>query len=182
MSETADRYARVAADFTERVTAVPPAAWDNPAPCEKWVARDVVQHVVEVAGQFLGDSGADLPAPPSVQDDPLGAWTTARDAIEAGLRDPDVAGAIKESPMGAMTFEQMVGFFGIADLLIHTWDLARATGLDETLNPAEVHRLFEAMQPMDEMMRKGDAFGPKVEVAADADEQTRLIAFTGRTP
>jgi uncharacterized protein (TIGR03086 family) len=182
MTETAERYASVAAGFTERVAAVPRAAWDKPAPCEKWVARDILNHVVEVSGQFLGDAGAELAAGPSVQDDPLGAWTTARDAIEAGLRDPAVAGAPRESPMGSMTFEQMVGFFGIGDLLLHTWDLARATGLDETLNPTEVHRLFEAMQPMDEMMRKGDAFGPKVDVPADADEQTRLIAFTGRTP
>ena len=46
--------ARTAADehrpspvFTERVRGVPPDAWDNPAPCEGWAARDVVRHLVE---------------------------------------------------------------------------------------------------------------------------------------
>lgn len=60
--------------------------------------------------------------------------------------------------------------------------MVRATGLDETLDPAEVSRLLAAMEPMDEFMRQGTAFGPKVEVPADADAQTRLIAFTGRRP
>jgi uncharacterized protein (TIGR03086 family) len=65
---------------------------------------------------------------------------------------------------------------------VHTWDLARATGLDETLDADEVHRLVEAMEPMDEAMRSSGHYGPRVDVPADADEQTRLLAFTGRRP
>jgi hypothetical protein len=42
--------------------------------------------------------------------------------------------------------------------------------------------MFEGMEPMDEMIRGSGQFGPRVAVPADADEQTRLIAFTGRTP
>jgi Mycothiol maleylpyruvate isomerase N-terminal domain len=47
VSEISDRYRRVAGQFTQRVEAVPDGAWDNPAPCEGWVARDVVGHLVE---------------------------------------------------------------------------------------------------------------------------------------
>jgi uncharacterized protein (TIGR03086 family) len=64
----------------------------------------------------------------------------------------------------------------------HTWDLARATGLDETLDPDEVHRLYESMEPVDELLRNSGHFGPRVAVPDDADEQTKLIAFTGRQP
>jgi Mycothiol maleylpyruvate isomerase N-terminal domain len=46
VSEISDRYRRVAGQFTRRVEAVPDGAWDNPAPCEGWVARDVVGHLV----------------------------------------------------------------------------------------------------------------------------------------
>ena len=84
--------------------------------------------------------------------------------------------------MGRGSFEQMVGRFGTADLLVHTWDLARAVGLDEQLDPDEVRRAYAVMEPNDEMMRQGSAFGPRIEVPDDADEQTRLIAFTGRRP
>ncbi|MEJ7666332.1 MAG: hypothetical protein WKG07_45885 [Hymenobacter sp.] len=68
------------------------------------------------------------------------------------------------------------------DVFLHTWDLARATGLDERLDPEEVHRLYEGMEPMDEVPRGSGHYGPRVEVPDDADEQTRLIAFIGRRP
>jgi uncharacterized protein (TIGR03086 family) len=80
-----------------------------------------------------------------------------------------------------MTFEETVGMFGVGDLLIHTWDLARATDQDDTLDGEEVRLMFARMLPNDERMR-GSAFGPKVPVPDDADDQTKLIAFTGRTP
>jgi uncharacterized protein (TIGR03086 family) len=70
----------------------------------------------------------------------------------------------------------------IGDVVMHTWDLARATGQDETLDGDEVHRLYEGMLPIDDALRSSGHYGPKVEVPADADEQTKLIAFTGRTP
>ena len=71
------------------------------------------------------------------------------------------------------------------DVLIHTWDLARAAGLDERLDPDEVHRMLAGIETMppevDEAMRGSGHYGPRVEVAADADEQTRLLAFMGRS-
>jgi uncharacterized protein (TIGR03086 family) len=72
--------------------------------------------------------------------------------------------------------------FCTGDVLVHTWDLARATGLDERLDPDEVHRMYEGMEPMDEVLRQSGQFGPRVRVPDDADEQTKLIAFTGRRP
>ncbi len=54
------------------------------------------------------------------------------------------------------------------------------TGLDEHLDPDDVHEILVAMEPMDEMMRGSGAFGPKVEPPAGADEQIRLLAFMGR--
>jgi uncharacterized protein (TIGR03086 family) len=179
-TETAQRYRSVAAAFTERVEQVPAGAWDNPTPCADWVARDIVRHIVGTTDFFLGEPGSSVG--PSVDDDPVGAWKATRETIEGALADPAVAGREVEGPMGKKTVEEMIGIFGVGDVLVHTWDLARATGQDESLDPAEVSRLFQFMQPMDEMMRQGNAFGPKVDVPADSDEQTKLIAFTGRTP
>jgi uncharacterized protein (TIGR03086 family) len=83
--------------------------------------------------------------------------------------------------MGPMSFEDAVVTFCLGDVLVHTWDLARATGQDEALDPEETRRTYEAMLPADEMLR-GEHFGPKVTVPDDADEQTKLLAFVGRTP
>ncbi len=178
-STTAERYRKVAAAFTERVERVPADAWDSPSPCEGWVARDIIRHIVGTTEFFLGSPAQ---GGPSVDEDPVGAWKAARDTILGALADPAIAGKEVESPAGTRTIEEMIAIFGVGDVLIHTWDLSRATGQDDTLDADEVNRLFTFMQPMDEMMRQGGAFGPKVEVADDAGAQTRLIAFTGRTP
>ena len=182
MTETSDRYRRVAEGFTARVEAVPADAWDRPSPCEGWTARDVVAHLADSARMFLGRGGVELPEGPSATEDPPASWAHTRDAVLGALEDPEVAGRSFETGMGEMTVEEMLGCFGVGDVLVHTWDLARSVGLDDTLDPEEVRRLLESMEPNDEMMRQGTAFGPKVDVPAGADEQTRLIAFTGRTP
>ena len=63
--------------------------------------------------------------------------------------------------------------FVLGDVVVHTWDLARATGLDETLDADIVHDMLVGMEPLDEMLRTSGHYGPKVAVGADADEQTR---------
>jgi uncharacterized protein (TIGR03086 family) len=183
MSEIAERYRKVAGQFTQRVQQVPDDAWDNPAPCDGWVARDVVRHLVEWMPAFLlGNWGIAQPTTPSVDDDPLGAWLAVDRAIQAGLDDPSVATHESDSPAGRKSFEDAIAMFCVTDVLVHTWDLARATGLDEHLDDDEVRGLADQMAPMEEAMRNSGHFGPRVAVPDDADEQTRLIAFTGRQP
>lgn len=182
VSEIADRFRRLSGDFSARVAAVPVGAWENPSPCEGWTARDVVAHMVSNAGWFFGLIGAPAPAGPSVADDPRGAWDAARDALQRALDDPTTARSEYDSQAmgGRGTFEEAVDRFGNFDVLVHTWDLARAAGLDERLDPAEVRRAFEAALAMDEMLRSGGVCGPKIDVAPDADDQTRFLGFVGR--
>jgi uncharacterized protein (TIGR03086 family) len=183
MSEISERYRKVAAQFTQRVNAVPDGAWDNAAPCDGWVARDVVRHLVEwLPAFFFGTWDIALPPIASVDEDPAGAWDGVNRAIQAALDDPATAGSERDTRMGRWTFAQTIDQICTHDILIHTWDLARSTGQDETLDPEEVHRFVEGMEPLDELMRSSGQFGPRVVVPDDADEQTRLIAFVGRRP
>jgi uncharacterized protein (TIGR03086 family) len=181
MSEIADRYRKNAALFTSRVEAVPAGRWGAQSPCEEWTARDVVRHVVDGSGLFLGFVGQQLPPGPSVDDDPLGAWKNARDTIQSGLDDDAIAKAEFDGFSGRSSFEQGVNRFLCPDLVVHTWDLARATGLDETLPADEVDATMAGLSQFDEkMMRSPGVFGPAVEAPADADDQTKLLAFLGR--
>jgi uncharacterized protein (TIGR03086 family) len=184
MSEIADRYRKRAAGLNARVEAVPADNWGNQSPCEDWTARDVVRHVVDTSAMFLGFIGKDAPSGPSVDDDPVGAWHAARDAIQAGLDDPSIASKEYEGMMGPTNFEASVDRFLSADALIHTWDLARAAGLDEQLDPEDVSASLAAMEAMEaefgDMMRQSGAFGAEVDAPHDADEQTRLLHFLGR--
>jgi uncharacterized protein (TIGR03086 family) len=183
MSEISERYRKVAAQFTDRVQAVPAGAWDDPAPCEGWVARDVVRHLVEwLPAFFFGTWDLELPPGPTVDEDPVAAWLALDRTIQGALDDPVIAESVRDTRMGPWTFEQTVDTVCTADVLIHTWDLARATGLDESLDADEVHRFVESMEPMDATLRESGHYGPRVAVPDDADEQTRLIAFVGRQP
>jgi uncharacterized protein (TIGR03086 family) len=182
MSEISERYTNVAGQFTRRARSVSDGAWDNPAPCEGWVARDVVRHMVDwMPGFFLSNAGLELPTP-SVDEDPAGAWEAVSNAIQAALDEPEIAAREFDMRAERYTVEQAVATFCIGDVLVHTWDLARATGLDETLDPDEVHRMLEGIEPIDDLLRQSGHYGARVEVRDDADEQTRLIAFTGRRP
>ena len=184
MSEIATRYRKVAGGFTDRARAVPEAAWGNASPCEGWDARDVVRHMVEWMPAFLhGGAGIELPTVPSVDDDPAGAWVGLSDAIQVLLDDPAMSSRdFVNVHTGRHRLDDAIGTFILGDVLVHTWDLARATGLDETLDPDEVHAMLLGVEPMGDALSQSGQYGRPVEVPDDADEQTRLIAFTGRRP
>ena len=183
MSDYAARYRRIAGSFTEKVKAVPIGAWDNPAPCDGWLTRDVVRHLVEwLPAFFFGTWDIKQSPAPSVDEDPVAAWEAVDRAVQSALDDPAVAHSERQTRMGRSTFEETFDMIGTNDVFQHTWDLARAAGLDETLDPDEVHQLLLGMEPYDDVLRQSGHYGPRVAVPDDADEQTRLMAFIGRQP
>jgi uncharacterized protein (TIGR03086 family) len=184
MPEIAERYRKTAGQFTTIAAAVPEDAWDNPAPCEGWVARDVVGHMVEWMPAFLrGGAGIELPAGPPVDDDPAAAWTVMSDGIQALLDDPESAArTFEHERAGRHSLEDAVGMFFLGDVLVHTWDLARATGLDEALDADEVRTMLAGIRPLGDALSASGQYGAPVDVDDAADEQTKLIAFTGRQP
>ena len=184
MGSAADEHRHIAGAFAATVEGTTPEAWDNPAPPEGWVARDIVRHLVEWLPAFLrGAAGITLPVGPSVEDDPVGAWRTQTDAVQALLDDAATADREHDLPhIGRMPLEQAIDMIYTSDVFMHRWDLARATGQDETLDPDKCAAMLEVMLPMDAALRRSGQYGPRVDVPDDADVQTKLLAFIGRTP
>ena len=180
MSEISDRYRRLGDAFADKIAAVPDDRWESQSPCEEWKARDVVNHVVGTQGMFLGFIGEELQDVPSVDDDPAGAWNAARSQIQQRLEDPDKATTEFEGMTGKSTFEAGVDKFLCTDLVVHGWDLARATGLDETIDPEDAKRVQRNMASMGDGLRSPGAFGAEVEPPSGADEQQKMLAFLGR--
>jgi uncharacterized protein (TIGR03086 family) len=180
----AEDHRQISGAFTATVEGTAPEAWDKPAPPEGWLARDVIRHLVEWFPAFLqGAAGITLPAGPSVDDDPVGAWRTQTDAVQALLDDPAIADQVQDLPhLGTMSLGQAIAMIYTGDVFLHRWDLARATGQDETLDAEKCAQMYEGMLPMDEVLRQSGQYGPRVEVPDDADVQTKLLAFIGRTP
>jgi uncharacterized protein (TIGR03086 family) len=83
---------------------------------------------------------------------------------------------------GRTSVEKTVDKFLGLDLLVHGWDIARATGQNEKLPEEEVTRVYQDALSLGDSLRLGGVCGPVVDVPADASEQDRLLATLGRTP
>jgi uncharacterized protein (TIGR03086 family) len=181
----AERYRRVARGFSDRVAGVPEGGWDDPSPCEGWVARDIVAHVCSwVPGLLEAGAGITLPPGPDPQTDPASAWAFLDTHLQRLLDDPAVAGAVFDHPQaGQHTVADAICRFILGDVLIHTWDLAHATGQDESLDPDEVATMRTAVEPMLEVLVSSGHYGPRVvsdERFATLDPTGQLVALLGR--
>ncbi|NKZ03996.1 TIGR03086 family metal-binding protein [Actinomadura latina] len=177
-----ERHREVAGLFTDRVRGT--ASWDAPSPVDGWTARDVVRHLTEWFPGFLSSgAGIDLPRGPSVDEDPVAAWQVHCDGVQAVLDDPGTADRKLTNPhIGTLALAPAIDRFYTADVFMHTWDLARATGQDDRLDPDFCAELLGGMEEMEEVLRSSGQYGPRVEVPAGADVQARLLGFIGRDP
>jgi uncharacterized protein (TIGR03086 family) len=178
----AERHRQVGGTFTDRVRGT--RDWDVPSPVAGWTARDVVRHLTEWFPSFLeAGAGVQLAHGPGVDDDPVAAWVTHCDAVQAVLDDPATPGRFLQNPhIGVVPLDRAIDQFYTADVFMHTWDLARATGQDDRLDPDFCALLVSGMVDVEEVMRSSGQYGARVDVPADADPQSRLLGFIGRDP
>ena len=144
----------------------------------------MVDHLVTWLPAYLDSLGLPPLGPSlSVADDPVAAWHQHTDAVQAMLDDPERSGVIVDHPhMGTQSLGGLVAMIYTGDVFQHTWDLARASGQDDTLDPETCAAMLAGMEQMDAVLRESGQYGPRVAVPADADVQTRLIGFIGRDP
>ena len=182
MQTIADRHRTVAQGFSDRVDQLADADWDRPTPCDGWVVRDIVDHLAEWVPAFIA-SATEIPPPALAGDSPAATWRTLDGWIQGLLDDPTTAAMPFSHPMaGSHRLDEAIERFVLGDVLIHTWDVARSAGLDETLPAEEVSRMLPGLEQMGDVLEQSGQYGRAVEVPAGADDQTRLIALTGRTP
>jgi uncharacterized protein (TIGR03086 family) len=178
----AERHREIGRMFADRVRGT--RSWDVPSPVAEWTARDVVRHLTDWFPPFLaGGAGIQLPAGPSVDDEPVGAWQAQYEAVQALLDDPATADRVLSNPhIGEVPLDRAIDQFYTADVFMHTWDLARATGQDDRLDGDFCAGLLAGMEPIEEIMRSSGQYGPRVPVTGDADVQTKMLGFIGRDP
>ena len=181
MSEIADRYRRLSGTFADRIDAVPADRWSSQSPCPEWSARELVGHVVSAQAMFLGFINEEMPPGPDAADDPAAAWAHASGVIQSALDDPTRAGTTFNGFFGESTFEAAVDRFLNFDLVVHGWDLARATGGDEHIDDADAQRVIESAGEFGDALRSPQVCGPEVSVSDDADLTARMLGIVGRT-
>ena len=189
LADVTDRYQRRADRFEQLVRAVDTGDWDGPSPCTEWRTRDVVGHIVDMHDVMLRPADREPSDRPGIEADPLATYLAARADVEAILADAAIALAECDTPMGRMSVAEHIDGVVSTDLVLHGWDLARAAGLDDTIDPAEVERLWPGISQIPDEMRIPEhfgpgviVFGPEVVVADDAPLQDRLVGKLGRDP
>ena len=179
-------YRRAQDAFGERVHGVRADQWTAGTPCTEWDVRTLVNHLVgEIrwavplfAGSTIADVGDQFDGD-LLGDDPVAAWDAAAPAAIA---------AVQESAAMARTVHLSFGDFPgseyasqlFADLLVHGWDLARATGQDERLDPDLVAACAEWFADKAAGYREFGAVGPRLNTGSGADAQEALLAEFGR--
>ena len=100
--------------------------------------------------------------------------------MQADLEDPARRDEEYDGRLGRSTFGKAVDGFVSFDLVVHGWDLARATGQDTTIDEREVERIQAQVDAMGDVMRSNGVIDDPVDVGPDASAQDRLLAALGR--
>lgn len=180
MSDNVAVYRRVLGHFTELVDSLQPDQLAAPTPCEGWTVRDLMIHVIERDRRLAAMVGGEAPKPLPAEDSLASLWRERVAWWAAGLADPERRDVVWSTPLGELSFEDATCALMTGELLIHTWDLARALGVDETLDPEAVQATLDSMSGHADALRRPGVMGPAIEPPSGSDEQTQLIAFTGR--
>ncbi len=186
MSDLSAFYERAASGFAERLAVVTGPQWEAGTPCVEWSVRDLVGHVLDeqlwipplLGGETIAEVG-DRFAGDQIGPDAVRSWSQAQDGVLAALEPAGVEGRNVELSFGAATVAEYVTQVSV-DTMIHTWDLARAVGADERLDPGDVLAALDALSPQVEGFRSAGVFGPEVPASAGAPAQVRLLALVGR--
>lgn len=170
-------YGPIAGRFSALVAGV--HDWDAPTPVPEWRARDIVGHLTTWLPGFLAAGGVGIATGGS--DDPVIAWRTQDEAVRTLLAERGDEPFTHPYAGGPRPLAETIATFYTPDVFMHSWDLARSSGQDDTLDPALCSDLL-GMEADEERIRASGQFGVRQTVPADADPQTRLIAFIGRNP
>jgi uncharacterized protein (TIGR03086 family) len=177
-------YHRTVEAWADRVNAVGPEQWDDPTPCRDWNVRDLVNHVVGedrwtvplVEGKTIADVGSSLDGD-LLGDDPV------RAALDAAMAATKVtAERLPDGGTVSLSYgEEQLGEYVhqlAADHLVHSWDLAAATGGDTRLDPHLMSEVGAWFAEREEMYRSAGVVGPRG--VSHAGAQGELLAAFGR--
>ena len=179
-------HARALDDTGRIVDGITDGQWHDATPTSEWDVRQLLNHVVsgnwwvrplvegktiaEVGDRFDGDVlGAD----------PKAAYRQSAEDAGAAFKAPGAMAAACAVSYGPVPGEIYAGHRFI-DVLIHGWDLAKATGQDTSLDPELVQACWDVVQPQAELLKGSGMFGTEQPVPGDADLETRLLALLGR--
>ena len=179
--------------MADLLAAVPDDALEGPTPCPNYTLGDMVDHVgglslafAAAASKDLGELTDQAPAPDASHLGPEWRATIAQDlaALAEAWRRPDAWTGMTRAG-GVDLPGEVAGLVALDELVIHGWDVARASGQRYEVDAASLEAVHgfvaQFSGPGMEEQRAG-LFGPVVPVADDAPLLDRTIGMAGRDP
>jgi uncharacterized protein (TIGR03086 family) len=158
-------------------------------PCEKLRLDELIAHVGGLALAFTAaarkDFGPLTDTPPEFGGGLDDDWRTAYPARLAELARAFGEPAAWEgmTRAGGVDFPgDVAGMVALTEVVIHGWDLARATGQRYDVDAATVDAVMPHVSATAAEGPTEGLFGPAVTVAEDAPAVDRMVALTGRDP
>lgn len=198
-------FARATSVGGATIAAVRADQLDGPTPCSSFTVRELMGHLVAVlrrvdtVGRTGSSEGSEAVATDVADDAMPSAWTEAAHRVQAAWSDDALLDATFVLPWTSLSGRQTLAIY-VNEIVVHTWDLATATGQTPTWDddviatakaameaelPAEGRTEgFEALRASmpPEMQDWEPPFKAAVLVEADASAIDRLVAFNGRDP
>lgn len=169
MADVAKRHLAVCRRFGEAVASAE-GRWGARSPCDEWDARGVLEHVIGFHDVLLLRPLKLKPDRP--RDDPQLRWQSTYDALAAAFESGRATRLDAYRLMPSLT----------RDVLVHTWDLARAVGADDRLDPGWCQLSLAGLQADPQSLTASGMFNAPIAVSGEIDVQARLLARLGRDP
>ncbi|WP_210593271.1 TIGR03086 family metal-binding protein [Streptomyces sp. GESEQ-35] len=160
-------------------------------PCPEYAVRNVLGHLAGLAAAFRDAGRKSLG--PTTDTDPGGSlpdvgpgWREEMPKVLDELADAwrDPAALTGMTRAGGFDMPGAVACaVAVDELVIHGWDLARATGQPYSPDPAALQASYDfLLAAADDPSRGGGIFGPVVPVPDDASLLDRTVGLSGRDP
>ena len=182
-------HGRLGRRFAALVAGVGPEQWHDDTPCSQWDVRTLVHHLLSEQrwvpplfegmtieqvgdrfdGDLLGDNASTWP----------GLLASSIAEARAAVAQPGALEQTVHLSFGDTTGQEYVIQL-TADLAIHAWDLARATGQDDTLDPDTVALLLPWTEANADLVAGSGMFGTQIDAGPDAPDDVRLLGLLGR--
>jgi uncharacterized protein (TIGR03086 family) len=174
------------------VSKITPAHYALSTPCTEWNVQQLANHLLatlDLGRALLSDEmptiqagPGQVPAQDLIGNDLIASYRAGAAALVAATT-ADAVNRVHVTPLGDMPGAGLAGFAAL-DVLVHGWDLARATGQATTLDDGLAEQLlgFAHHAISDTTGTRAPLIGPEIATPADADATTRLVAYLGRQP
>jgi uncharacterized protein (TIGR03086 family) len=183
-----DLMSRADDGFVQRLALVRPDQWTAQTPCAEWDVRALVNHVVGAKRRYTmllhGATTDEVEATRAVDhlgDDPVASFVATTAELKAAFGEPGALGRTAYHRTGERTGAQLLGM-QVLDIAVHTWDLARAIRVGESLDPDVVAFALTLQDTFDAGRQRGAFAPPPGKTPADGSAQARLLYLSGRRP